>query len=100
MTYVFSTGSLLAVSETQEDSKKSLEDDQKTASLNSINVVAAYEPFIEDARSLVTTEMENMVLRGLTTLVGYVTQPWVRTRIHYLLESKCTRFRTSNSIQS
>jgi hypothetical protein len=45
------------------------EKDSKPPSLGSIRAVAAYEPFIEDARSLVTTEMENMVLRGLTTLV-------------------------------
>ncbi|KAF7375982.1 ACT domain-containing protein [Mycena sanguinolenta] len=36
--------------------------------LRSINAVAAHVPFIEDARTKVTTEMENMVLMGLTTL--------------------------------
>ncbi|KAJ7251785.1 Golgi transport complex subunit 5-domain-containing protein [Mycena haematopus] len=36
--------------------------------LRSINAVAAHVPFIEDARTRVTTEMENMVLMGLTTL--------------------------------
>jgi len=37
--------------------------------LRSINVVAAHVPFIEEARTKVTTEMESMVLTGLTTLV-------------------------------
>ncbi|KAJ7497111.1 Golgi transport complex subunit 5-domain-containing protein [Mycena latifolia] len=36
--------------------------------LRSINAVAAHVPFIEDARTKVTSEMENMVLTGLTTL--------------------------------
>ncbi|KAJ7502790.1 Golgi transport complex subunit 5-domain-containing protein [Mycena galericulata] len=36
--------------------------------LRSINAVAAHVPFIEDARIMVTSEMENMVLTGLTTL--------------------------------
>lgn len=38
--------------------------------LRSINAVAAHVPFIEDARTKVTSEMENMVLTGLTTLVS------------------------------
>ena len=37
--------------------------------LRSINVVTRHVPFIEDARTKVTTEMESMVLNGLTTLV-------------------------------
>lgn len=40
-----------------------------TIPLRSINVVAARVPFIEDARTKVTTEMESMVLTGLNTLV-------------------------------
>ncbi|KAF7362065.1 Conserved oligomeric Golgi complex subunit 5 [Mycena venus] len=36
--------------------------------LRSINAVAAHVPFIEEARTKVTSEMENMVLTGLTTL--------------------------------
>ncbi|KAJ7124926.1 Golgi transport complex subunit 5-domain-containing protein [Mycena epipterygia] len=36
--------------------------------LRSINAVSAHVPFIEDARTKVTSEMENMVLTGLTTL--------------------------------
>ncbi|KAJ7675112.1 Golgi transport complex subunit 5-domain-containing protein [Mycena rosella] len=36
--------------------------------LRSINAVAAHVPFIEDARTRVTSEMENMVMTGLTTL--------------------------------
>ena len=57
-------GSLLADPEDEQDST--------SPSLISIRAVAAYEPFIENARSLVTTEMENMVLRGLTTLVRFI----------------------------
>jgi conserved oligomeric Golgi complex subunit 5 len=37
--------------------------------LRSLNAVSAHVPFIEDARVRVTTEMENMVLTGLSTLV-------------------------------
>ncbi|KAF8170221.1 Golgi transport complex subunit 5-domain-containing protein [Mycena galopus ATCC 62051] len=37
-------------------------------SLRSIDAVAAHVPFIEDARTRVTSEMENMVLMGLSTL--------------------------------
>jgi hypothetical protein len=37
--------------------------------LRSVHAVAAHVPFIEDARTKVTSEMENMVLTGLTTLV-------------------------------
>ncbi|KAF8054168.1 Golgi transport complex subunit 5-domain-containing protein [Lyophyllum atratum] len=36
--------------------------------LRSINAVAAHVPFIEEARTRVTNEMENMVLTGLTSL--------------------------------
>jgi len=37
--------------------------------LRSIKVASSHEAFIDDARSLITTEMENMVLNGLSTLV-------------------------------
>jgi HPt (histidine-containing phosphotransfer) domain-containing protein len=37
-------------------------------SLRDINAVAAHIPFIEDARAKVNSEMESMVLSGLTTL--------------------------------
>ncbi|KAF5389498.1 hypothetical protein D9757_004352 [Collybiopsis confluens] len=37
-------------------------------SLRSIDAVASYIPFIEDARAKVTNEMENMIVTGLTTL--------------------------------
>jgi len=36
--------------------------------LRSIRAVAAYIPFIDDARTKVTNEMESMVMTGLTTL--------------------------------
>jgi conserved oligomeric Golgi complex subunit 5 len=38
-------------------------------SLRSINAVAAHVRFIEEARTTVTNEMENMVMTGLATLV-------------------------------
>ncbi|KAF9264225.1 hypothetical protein L218DRAFT_1028995 [Marasmius fiardii PR-910] len=39
-----------------------------TTSLRSITAVVAFMPFLEDSRTKVTNEMENMVLAGLTTL--------------------------------
>ncbi|KAG7090850.1 hypothetical protein E1B28_009932 [Marasmius oreades] len=39
-----------------------------TPSLRSITAVVAFIPFLEDSRTKVTNEMENMVLTGLTTL--------------------------------
>jgi hypothetical protein len=40
--------------------------------LRSVTVVASHIPFIEDARTTVTAEMENTVLAGLTNLVKSV----------------------------
>ncbi|KAK0455394.1 Golgi transport complex subunit 5-domain-containing protein [Desarmillaria tabescens] len=37
-------------------------------SLRSVNAIAVHVPYIEDARAKVTSEMENMVLTGLTSL--------------------------------
>jgi hypothetical protein len=45
------------------------EDTSLSVSLRSINAVAAYVPFIEEARTTVTNEMESMVMTGLATLV-------------------------------
>ena len=53
-----------------EDSSKSPLDTRDLIPLRSIKVVFAYETFIEDARSIITNEMENMVLNGLVTLVS------------------------------
>ncbi|KAJ6558556.1 Golgi transport complex subunit 5-domain-containing protein [Mycena vulgaris] len=44
------------------------EESRPTVPLRSVNAVAAHVPFIEDARTKVTSEMENMVMTGLTTL--------------------------------
>lgn len=49
---------------------ESTEESATGISLRSIDAVAAHVPFIEDARTRVTTEMETMVLTGLTTLVS------------------------------
>lgn len=38
--------------------------------LRSINVVAAYIPALEKAHVQITSEMESMVISGLTTIVG------------------------------
>lgn len=62
-------GSLLADPDPEENEENVSTDSPKPPSLSSIKVVSVYETFIENARSLVTAEMENMVLRGLTTLV-------------------------------
>jgi hypothetical protein len=51
--------------------------------LRSINAVAAHVPFIEDARTKVTTEMENMVLTGLTTLVSPSMSLPINTDVEY-----------------
>ena len=46
----------------------SLLDTRNSIPLRSIKIFA-HETFIEDARSIITNEMENMVLSGLATLV-------------------------------
>ncbi|KAF8908809.1 Golgi transport complex subunit 5-domain-containing protein [Mucidula mucida] len=45
-----------------------LSENSPRISLRSVNVVAAHIPYIEQAREIVTTEMRNMVLSGLTSL--------------------------------
>lgn len=64
--------SLLEGTPDENSPAQAVEDDDVTPdiSLRSIQVVVAYEPFIQDARARVTAEMENMVLTGLKTLVG------------------------------
>ena len=52
-----------------EYSSKSPLNMRNSIPLRSIKVFA-HETFIEDARSIITNEMENMVLSGLATLVG------------------------------
>ncbi|KAK0213021.1 Golgi transport complex subunit 5-domain-containing protein [Desarmillaria ectypa] len=41
---------------------------ESRTSLRSVNAIAVHVPYIEDARAKVTSEMENMVLTGLTSL--------------------------------
>jgi replication fork clamp-binding protein CrfC len=50
-----------------EENRKS-DDLESRISLRSVNAIAVYVPYIEDARAKVTSEMENMVLTGLTSL--------------------------------
>ncbi|KAJ3572397.1 hypothetical protein NP233_g3110 [Leucocoprinus birnbaumii] len=59
------------VPQTEEDGSSSRSDEDEAIediSLRSINAVSAYEPYIQDARVRVTSEMESMVLMGLRTL--------------------------------
>ncbi|KAF8894946.1 Golgi transport complex subunit 5-domain-containing protein [Gymnopilus junonius] len=60
-------GSLLHEPETSSEGQDTGYN-QQLIPLRSVKVVALYEPFIEDARSIVTAEMENMVLSGLSSL--------------------------------
>ena len=65
-----SSARLLTGIETPEEySSKSPLDKRNSIPLRSIKVFA-HETFIEDARSIITNEMENMVLSGLATLVS------------------------------
>ena len=48
-----------------------------TIPLRSINAVATHVPFIEDARTKVTAEMESMVLTGLATLVSHLSRVYI-----------------------
>ncbi|KAF9451293.1 hypothetical protein P691DRAFT_773277 [Macrolepiota fuliginosa MF-IS2] len=63
-------GNSPAQAEEEDDGVPTTDDSDaiQDISLQSINVVAAYAPFIQDARTRVTTEMESMVLTGLKTL--------------------------------
>lgn len=66
-----SSARLLAGIETpgEYSSSKSPLDTRNSIPLQSIKVFA-HETFIEDARSIITNEMERMVLSGLATLVS------------------------------
>ena len=65
-----SSARLLTGLETPEEySSKSPLEMRNSIPLRSIKVFA-HETFIEDARSIITNEMENMVLSGLATLVS------------------------------
>lgn len=66
----FHPASLLSGPESSEEKDaKAIGDYNKHISLSSVKVVAAHANFIEEARAVITTEMENMVLRGLANLV-------------------------------
>lgn len=52
------------------ESERSISDDS-TIPLRSVNAVTAYLPAIDKARAQVTTEMENMVVSGLATMVYF-----------------------------
>lgn len=47
-------------------------DEPSTIDLSSVKAVAVYLPFIDSARSRVTSDMEQMVINGLRTLVSGV----------------------------
>ena len=65
----FSVRLLAGIETPGEYSSKSSLDTRNSIPLRSIKVFA-HETFIEDARSIITNEMENMVLSGLATLVN------------------------------
>jgi conserved oligomeric Golgi complex subunit 5 len=54
--------------------------DEQTIPLRSVNVVTTYLPAIDAARTQVTTEMENMVVFGLATMVGSLTTNLLHAR--------------------
>ncbi|KAG7446461.1 uncharacterized protein BT62DRAFT_949336 [Guyanagaster necrorhizus] len=56
------------VSEETRQSDVQSDDLESRISLRSVNAIAVHVPYIEDARAKVTSEMENMVLTGLTLL--------------------------------
>jgi hypothetical protein len=51
-----------------------------TIPLRSINAISDHIPFIENSRAKVTTEMEAMVLTGLTDLASFV----INSHYHFL----------------
>ncbi|KJA27739.1 hypothetical protein HYPSUDRAFT_62781 [Hypholoma sublateritium FD-334 SS-4] len=62
-------GSLLNAAESQDENGQTVSSpDGASISIRSIRVVESYESFINDARGIITTEMENMVLSGLASL--------------------------------
>ena len=68
-------------------------------SLRSISAVEAFIPFLEEARSKVTNEMENMVLTGLTTLVNRALFSCQSIRTKHRLESIITCLFPPNCLQ-
>jgi hypothetical protein len=60
----------VALLDATEDTPDAVDDDTSGIPLRSLSVVASHVPFIEDARSTVTAEMESTVLAGLTNLVN------------------------------
>ena len=62
--------SLLQPSESGNSSDHSDDPSTLTVDLASVKAVATYLPFIDNARSRVTSDMEQMVITGLRTLVS------------------------------
>jgi len=76
----------------EEDTKSSISPflDNGLVPLRSIKVVASQEAFVEESRSIITNEMENMVLNGLSTLVRLY-------RINFcVLVTECDKCRTKH----
>lgn len=63
------SGALLDGSDERDKDPESAD---ATAMLLSVNIVAAQVPFIEEAKTTITAEMETMVLKGLSTLVCHL----------------------------
>ena len=87
-------GGLLSGPEAAEEQSKG----EPPFSLNSIKVVADHEAFVDDARLIITSEMENMVLRGLTTLVSLLDVP--QSLVSWYIEPNTSGFFPPNSVQS
>jgi len=66
-------------SETQQEDHT----DSTIIPLRSINAVATHVPFIEEAQTSITAEMESMVITGLNTSVGIF--PMTVFRVHNAL---------------
>ncbi|KAF9047312.1 Golgi transport complex subunit 5-domain-containing protein [Panaeolus papilionaceus] len=63
-----SIAELGALLDGSDERDKDPESADATAMLLSVNIVAAQVPFIEEAKTTITAEMETMVLKGLSTL--------------------------------
>jgi hypothetical protein len=90
-------GNLLNGPETYKENSPELPDSAPIP-LRSIKVVSSHEAFIDDARSLITTEMENMVLNGLSTLVRLLFCVVVFQLPLYFLESNSPRIVSPNGL--
>ena len=95
-------GSLLNAPENQDENGQTVSSsDGASVSIRSVRVVESYESFINDARGIITTEMENMVLSGLASLVRReIAARELIPTIPLFIESNAFSFITANGLQS